>query len=377
MIYLDNAATSLHRPDCVVQAVAEAMNGMGNCGRGAHAASLAAGRTIHEARSRIDRLFHGYGAQQVAFTANSTAALNIAISSLLAEGGHAIATALDHNSVLRPLYRSGAELTILPADEKGRLSLDGLETAFRPDTKLVVCTHASNVTGDLVDIGRIGAACAAHGVPFVLDASQTAGCFAIDMQAMGIDVLCFTGHKGLLGPQGTGGLCVSPRLRLSPLCVGGSGVHSFDREHPAQMPTALEAGTLNGHGIAGLAAALEWLEETGLDTIRRREQALAGRFYQGVKDLPGVKCYGDFSTTERSPIVALNLGDWDSSLVSDELAQRFGILTRPGAHCAPLIHEAMGTVAQGAVRFSFGYFNTKEDVDAAIRAVDTLCREEA
>lgn len=377
MIYLDNAATSLHRPSCVVQAVTEALNGLGNCGRGAHAASLAAGRTVHEARTLIDRLFHGYGAQQVAFTANSTAALNLTISSLLAGGGHAITTALEHNSVLRPLYRSGAELTILPADAQGRLSLEGLEEAFRPDTKLVVCTHASNVTGDLVDIERIGAMCAARGVPFVVDASQTAGCFAIDIQAMHIDVLCFTGHKSLLGPQGTGGLCVSPRLRLSPLCVGGSGVHSFDREHPAQMPTALEAGTLNGHGLAGLAAALEWLEGTGLDAIRRREQALADRFYRGVKNLPGVKCYGDFSVQERAPIVALNLGDWDSALVSDELAQRFGILTRPGAHCAPLIHQALDTVKQGAVRFSFGYFNTEEEVDTAIRAVETLCREDA
>lgn len=377
MIYLDNAATSLHRPPCVVQAVTEALNGMGNCGRGAHAASLAAGRTVHEARTLIDRLFHGYGAQQVAFTANSTAALNLTISSLLAGGGHAITTALEHNSVLRPLYRSGAELSILPADAQGRLSLEGLEEAFRPDTKLVVCTHASNVTGDLLDIERIGAMCAARGVPFVVDASQTAGCFAIDIQAMHIDVLCFTGHKSLLGPQGTGGLCVSPRLRLSPLCVGGSGVHSFDREHPSQMPTALEAGTLNGHGIAGLAAALEWLEDTGLDAIRRREQALADRFYRGVKNLPGVKCYGDFSVRERAPIVSLNLGDWDSALVSDELAQRFGILTRPGAHCAPLIHQALGTVKQGAVRFSFGYFNTEEEVDTAIRAMETLCREDA
>ena len=377
MIYLDNAATSLHRPACVVQAITEALNGLGNCGRGAHSASLAAGRTIHEARSRIDRLFHGYGPSQVAFTSNSTAALNLALSSLLAGGGHAITTGLEHNSVLRPLYRSGAELTILPADANGQLSLDGLEAAFRPDTKLVVCTHASNVTGDLVDIAHIGAVCAAHGVPFVVDASQTAGCFAIDMQAAHIDVLCFTGHKSLLGPQGTGGLCVSPKLQLAPLCVGGSGVHSFDREHPSQMPSALEAGTLNGHGIAGLVASLEWLEETGLNTIRRREQALADRFYRGVKNLPGVKCYGDFSVKERSPIVALNLGDWDSALVSDELAQRFGILTRPGAHCAPLIHKAMGTVEQGAVRFSFGYFNTEEEVDTAIRAVETLCMEDA
>lgn len=314
------------------------------------------------------------------FTANSTEALNIAIYGLFSSGDHVISTDLEHNSVLRPLYdlqTRGVSVDFVPADRQGNIRYEDMETLFRPETKAVVCTHASNLTGNLLDIAKIGAMAHAHGALLVVDASQTAGAVPIDMRRMNIDVLCFTGHKSLLGPQGTGGLCVSPKLRLAPLCVGGSGVHSFDREHPSQMPTALEAGTLNGHGIAGLAAALEWLEETGLNTIRRREQALADRFYRGVKDLPGVKCYGDFSVKERSPIVALNLGDWDSALVSDELAQRFGILTRTGAHCAPLIHKAMGTVEQGAVRFSFGYFNTEEEVDTAIRAVETLCMEDA
>ncbi len=377
MIYLDNAATSLHRPPCVAEAVCQAMGSMGNSGRGAHDASLAAGRTIFDARRRVDRLFHGYGPEQAAFFPNVTAALNTAITSLLAGGGHAITTALEHNSVLRPLYRTGADLTILPADKAGRVDLSGLEAAFRPDTRLVVCTHASNLTGHVLDIAHIGAVCAKHGVPFVVDAAQTAGCFAIDMQAMQISVLCFTGHKGLLGPQGTGGLCLAPHIQLAPLMVGGSGVHSFDKEHPRQMPTALEAGTLNGHGLAGLAAALAWLEETGLDAIREKEDRLARRFYEGVKDLPGVVCYGDFSAAQRAPIVALNLGDWDSAAVSDELAQRFGILTRPGAHCAPLAHQALGTEEQGAVRFSFGYFNTEDEVDAAIQAMRTLAQEEA
>lgn len=376
MIYLDNAATSLHRPACVVDAICQALNGMGNCGRGASGASLTAGRVVTQCRSRIDHLFHGFGPLQVAFTANSTAALNIAITSLVGPGEHAITTALEHNSVLRPLYRSGAELTILPADTYGNIDLADLSRSIRSNTRLVVCTHASNVTGNLLDIAAIGAVCKQHGIPFVVDASQTAGVFPIDMQAMGISVLCFTGHKGLLGPQGTGGLCVDPALSLRPLMVGGSGIHSFDQEHPHQMPTALEAGTLNGHGIAGLNAALGWLEETGLACIRQKEQALAQRFYQGIRNLPGIVCYGDFSTTERAPVVSLNLGNWDSALVSDELAQRFDIQTRPGAHCAPLMHKALGTQVQGAVRFSFSYFNTEQEVDAAIDALTTLCMEE-
>lgn len=372
MIYLDNAATSLHRPACVVQAITEALNGLGNCGRGAHSASLAAGRTIHEARSRIDRLFHGYGPAQVAFTANSTAALNLALSSLLAGGGHAITTGLEHNSVLRPLYRSGAELTILPADANGQLSLDELEAAFRPDTKLVVCTHASNVTGDLVNIAHIGAVCAARGVPFVVDASQTAGCFAIDMQAAHIDVLCFTGHKGLMGPQGTGGLCIRPGVELRPLLRGGTGIHSYDREQPQAYPARLEAGTLNTHGIAGLHAALKFIEKQTVQAIGAHERALMRRFYDGVKDLDGVTVYGDFSRSERAAVVALNIRDYDSAEVADALFADYDIATRAGAHCAPRMHEALGTVQQGAVRFSFSYFNTENEVDTAIAAVREL-----
>ena len=377
MIYLDNAATSLHRPDCVVQAVCQAMTHLGNCGRGASGANLTAGHVVAECRSKIDTLFHGYGAIQVAFTPNSTTALNIAISSLVRPGDHVITTELEHNSVLRPLYRSGGELTILPANKQGDISLTDLAHAFQPNTRLVVCTHASNVTGNLVDIAAIGKLCKEKEVPFVVDASQTAGVFPIDMQTMGISVLCFTGHKGLRGPQGTGGLCVEPSIHLSPLVVGGSGVHSFDKEQPRQMPLSLEAGTVNSHGIAGLNAALDWLTQVGMAAIRKKEQVLALRFYQGVRDLPGVTCYGNFSHTDRAPIVALNLGSWDSALVSDELADRFDIHTRPGAHCAPRMHQAFGTEQQGMVRFSFDYFNTEQEVDAAIHAITTLCMEDA
>ena len=227
-----------------------------------------------------------------------------------------------------------------------------------------------------MDIRKVGEIAHRHGVLFVVDASQTAGVFPIDVQADGIDILCFTGHKGLLGPQGTGGLYVREGLAVRPLKSGGSGVQTYSKTHPSEMPTALEAGTLNGHGIAGLHAALEYLAEEGIDSIRACEQALMWRFYEGVKAIPGVKVYGDFSGKERCPIVTLNIRDYDSSEVSDELLMTYDISTRPGAHCAPLMHEALGTVEQGAVRFSFSHFNTEEEIDTAIRAVKELAEEE-
>ena len=192
---------------------------------------------------------------------------------------------------------------------------------------------------------------------------------------MKIDILCFTGHKGLLGPQGTGGIYVREGVEIRPLKTGGSGIQTYSKTHPIQMPTALEAGTLNGHGIAGLHAALAYLERTGIDEIRAREQSLMRRFYEGVKEIPGVKIYGDFSQENRCAIVTLNIGEYDSSEVSDELLTEYGISTRPGGHCAPLMHEALGTVEQGAVRFSFSHYNTEEEVDIAIRAIHELAEE--
>jgi selenocysteine lyase/cysteine desulfurase len=252
-----------------------------------------------------------------------------------------------------------------------------MEQAIKDNTRAIICTHGSNLTGNLVDIAKVGQIAVKHGLLFCVDASQTAGCFPIDVQEMNIHILCFTGHKGLLGPQGTGGIYVKEGVTVRPLLSGGSGVQTFSRTHPQQMPTALEAGTLNGHGIAGLHAALGYLKQTGLTTIREREQALMRRFYQGVSGIAGVKIYGDFDTWERCAIVTLNLEDYDSSQVSDELFTDYGIATRPGAHCAPLMHQALGTVEQGAVRFSFSHYNTEEEVDKAIDAIRELLRDEA
>ena len=375
MIYLDNAATTLIKPDCVIEAVCGAMSHMGNSGRGSHGASLDAARTIYEAREAAARFFGFEDPTRVVFTSNITESLNTVIGGLFKTGEKIITTALDHNSVLRPLYlleEQGLDLTIVPAGKDGTICCGDIERAVRPETRAVICTHASNLTGNLVDIQGVGNICRNHEILFILDSAQTAGVFPIHMGKMKIDILCFTGHKGLYGPQGTGGICIREGIEIHPLKVGGSGVHTYDRRHPSVMPAALEAGTLNGHGIAGLLAAIRWLEETGIDNIRRKEDALMRRFYEGVCTIPGIKIYGDFTQKDRAAIVALNLGDYDSGEVSDELSCHYGISTRPGAHCAPLMHQALGTVEQGAVRFSFSYFNTEEETDRAVEAVREL-----
>ena len=378
MIYMDNAATTMHKPKEVIDAVVVAMSSMGNAGRGVNEASLSASRLIYDTREKLCRLFGAEDPRQIVFTANSTESLNIAIKGILNPGDHVIATMLEHNSVLRPLYemeKKGVRLTIVKSNLEGTLDLADIENAIAPDTKMIVCTNGSNLTGNYIDPEPIGTLAREKGIVFVVDASQTAGVFPIDVQKMKIDVLCFTGHKGMLGPQGTGGMYDRKGLSVRPLLSGGSGVQTYSKTHPTEMPTALEAGTLNGHGIAGLHAAVEYLEKTGVDTIRAREQDLMWRFYEGVKEIPGVKVYGDFSTKNRCAIVTLNIGDYDSSEVSDELLTEYGISTRSGGHCAPLMHEALGTVEQGAVRFSFSHYNTEEEVDTAIRAIRELAEE--
>ena len=378
MIYLDNAATTLHKPPQVVKAVADALQSMGNSARGTHAGSMAASHTVYDTRVKLAKLFGCPRTDRVAFTANITEALNIAVNGLIGRGDHVITTDCEHNSVLRPLYRladeQGVEVSFVPADRQGNLDYDAFERLMRPHTRAIVCTHASNLTGNLTDLARVSAVAKAHDVLLIVDAAQTAGAYPIDMTALGIDVLCFTGHKGLMGPQGTGGLCVREGLTLRHWKVGGSGVQSYSRTHPTQMPTCLEAGTLNGHGIAGLSAALDFIAEVGVDAIHDRETALMHRFYEGVKEVPGITVYGDFSR-QRMAIVTLNIGDYESGAVSDALSEEYGIATRPGAHCAPRMHQALGTEQQGAVRFSFSWFNTEQEIDAAIQAVRELAAE--
>lgn len=377
-IYADAAATSFPKPLPVIQAVSEAMCTLGSAGRGVHSASLAASRTVFQCRLMLSTLFHAAGPEQVVFTSNATEALNLLIKGVFLPGDHVITTAMEHNSVLRPLYeladqKDGITLTILPCEADGTLSLTRLEAAVTPQTRAFLCTHASNVTGICNDISAIGALCRRHGILFFLDAAQTAGVFPIHMEEDHIAALAFTGHKSLLGPQGVGGLCLHPSLRLRPLKTGGSGIHSFSRQHPAGLPEALEAGTLNVHGIAGLLAGLRFLTDTGPDRIRSREAQLWRCFYEKIKDLPGIRIYGNLSyEVPRAPILSLNVGDLNSALVSDRLAQQYGIATRAGAHCAPLMHAHFHTEEQGMVRFSFSYRNTQAELDTIAEALRSL-----
>ena len=372
MIYLDNAATSLHKPPGVARAVAEAVEHLGNPARGGHPAALAANRVVYDTRRKLAALFGCPRPDHVVFTVNATEALNIAIYGLLGPGDRALTTDLEHNSVLRPLYdlaEQGMALDVVPADRQGRVDYADFEGLLRPDTKAVVCTHASNLTGNVLDLKRIADLAHRRGALLIVDAAQTAGLLPIDMGELGIDVLCFTGHKGLMGPQGTGGLCIRPGVELRPFKRGGSGVRSHDPHQPMEYPTRLEAGTLNAHGLAGLSAALDYLAIAGRESLCAAELARMTAFYEGVRGIDGVTVYGDFTQPLRAGIVALNIRGLDSSRAADLLAEDYGIAVRAGAHCAPRMHRALGTEQTGAVRFSFSPFTTKEEAEAAVAAV--------
>lgn len=375
MIYFDNAATTLHKPPEVIEAVVHAMTTSGNASRGTHTGSLAASRTVYETRKKIADFFHCSRADHVIFTSNSTEALNIAICGTLGKGDHIISTDLEHNSVLRPLYHleeQGASLTFLSANKKGCIDYDDFKRSIKPNTKAIVCTHASNLTGNVLDIERIGHIAKAHNLLFIVDASQSAGCIEINMETMNIDILCFTGHKSLLGPQGTGGLCIHESVEIRPFKRGGSGIHSYEKGQPQAYPARLEAGTLNSHGIAGLCAAINYINTITIPVIAKKEQELLWHFYKGICNIPEIHIYGDFDTKERAAILSLNIEGYDSGTVSDLLSQEYDIATRPGAHCAPRMHQALGTTETGAVRFSFSSFNTMEEVETAIQALKEL-----
>ena len=378
MIYLDNAATTLHKPPQVEEAVLAALRTAGNPGRGAHEPTLHAARLVYAAREALAQLFCAQDPSSIAFASNATEALNIALDGLFAPGDHIITTICEHNSVLRPLYRlrtQGIELSMTDVDEKAQIRYDQWEHLLRPNTKALVVTGASNVTGNLTDLTYAAKFAHQNGLLLIVDAAQTAGAQPTNVEKLGIDVLCFTGHKALLGPQGTGGLYVRSGLRIAPLVVGGSGIHSFDERHPAEMPTALEAGTLNVPGLAGLCAGVQWILEQGVESLAQKEAALTRLFLQKVLSIPGVKVYGDPETFPRAPIVSLNIGQEDSARVADILWEEYGICVRAGAHCAPRMHYALGTETQGVVRFSFSHFNTEDEILSAAQAVQELAQE--
>lgn len=379
MIYFDNAATTLQKPPQVAEAVARALTSFGGVGRGVHPASLAAGMAVYDARARVAELLGAPSAARVAFALNVTMALNTAIDGLLAPGEGAVTTAASHNSVLRPLFRArderGCWIEVAGIRPDASLDWESYKRALARGPKLVVVTHASNLTGDVYDVARMARMAHEAGALFVLDAAQSAGALPVDMSALGVDVLCFTGHKSLFGPQGTGGLCVADGVDIPPFVEGGSGVHSYDERHPRFMPEALEAGTVNAHGLAGLAAGVAFLQDVGVEQVHAHVSRLADVFEAGARDVPGVRILGGRGGVDRSGIVALNVGDADSAQVADRLAQEFDICVRAGAHCAPLMHRALGTERQGAVRFSFSWFNTAAEVEAAVQALASVARE--
>ncbi|MCC8166882.1 MAG: aminotransferase class V-fold PLP-dependent enzyme [Planctomycetes bacterium] len=369
MIYLDNASTTFPKPPAVVQAVVHAVEHFGNPMRGTHPYALDALRAVEAARDDVATLFNCQP-ERVAFTKNATEAINIAVASL---DGHIITTEAEHNAVLRPLYRHG-NIGIARVDGRGRCGLDDIAAERRPDTVAVVMAHGANLSGNIAPVADIGRWCRDNGILFVLDVAQTAGLLDIDMDALAIDALCFSGHKSLYGLQGTGGICVGERFPARPFIVGGSGVDTYRKTQPDELPTRLEAGTLNSHGIATLSAGIAYVREHAPAALLEQATALARSFHTAVAGLDGVVTYGDYDADVRLPLVTLNIGDMDSADVAMILADEFDIAIRPGSHCAPLLHERFGTRHQGAARFSFSHLNTPEEAALAAEAVQALSR---
>lgn len=377
MYYFDNAATTAQKPDAVAQAVYDVLSSgtIGNPSRGAHGYALKAYGIVLQAKDDVKALFHCGPEYDVAFTHNSTAALNMVLKGLIHPGDGVLTTSWEHNAVLRPLYQleaQGVSLAVIGSDSpSGVLQYDAMEALLTPQTKWVVCNHASNVTGNVLDLNRIKAFCQRHHLGLIVDISQTAGATDVDLSDGVVTAACFTGHKSLYGPGGTGGIVIRRDNAVMPYITGGDGVHSFEREQPAAVPGVFEAGTANVAGIAGLDAGINLLLDGGVAAAAAHQDELARIFVPAVREIPGICLYGDFSGS-RVGVYSLNIGEAESAVVSDVLWQEYQMATRPAYHCAPLIHEALGTAVQGTVRFSFSQFTTKEDVRAAVQALRDL-----
>lgn len=380
-IYLDNAATTAQKPIEVANKINDILTSgaYGNPSRGTHDYALQGFREIEEVRDKVKGLFNASNVYEVCFTSGATMSLNTTLHGLLNSGDHVITTAWEHNSVLRPLWqleKQGVKVSYLNgAQLTGELDYSKLDELVQDNTKMIVCTHASNVTGNLIDLDLIKQFCLQHNLLFVLDASQTAGQWPIDLNDEVIDVVCFTGHKSLYGPSGVGGICLKKDLDIKPLVTGGDGMQTFNREPNKQLPGLLESGTLNLVGIAGLGAAIDYLNQESIEAIKNKNKELHDLFYQELQQIPEITIYGDFSQPKAS-VISLNIKDVESGLVSDILWHNYGIATRPGYHCAPMIHETLGTEQQGSVRFSFSSFNTKEEVLKAISALKDIIENE-
>ncbi len=376
-LYFDNAATSWPKPEAVYQAAENQMRmACGNPGRSGHTRTLEADRLIYGAREALANLFNVSDPARIVFALNATDALNIALKGFLRRGDHVLFTAMEHNSVLRPLgrlMRDGMiETTMIPCSVEGYPDLDFLEQSYRPNTRLLVINHASNVTGTIAPLDDMVPSAHARGVCVLLDAAQTAGSLAIDVDASGLDLLAFTGHKSLLGPTGTGGLYVRPGLDLNPLREGGTGSQSELDIHPESMPERLEAGTLNSAGLAGLLEGVNFIRHVGIDTIRADEIKMRDLLCKGLTTVPGIKLYGPAASEKSSSIVSFTLEGADCGEIGYILESSFGILCRTGLHCAPLAHKALGSFPEGTVRLSPGYFTGESDIDYVVNAMHEI-----
>jgi cysteine desulfurase family protein len=372
-IYFDNAATSWPKP-AAVRAALDAYfdDAGGNPGRSGHRMSVAAARIVENARETLADLFHANDPSCIVFTHNATHSLNLALYGLLRKGDHVVTTSIEHNSVMRPLRHLetlGVELTVVTCAPDGMLDLDSLRRAVRPNTRLLVTTHASNVVGTLTPVRAVAALARERNIFYLVDAAQTAGAMPIDVQEMGVDLLAFSGHKGLLGPTGTGGLYIREGVALSPLVRGGTGSDSALETQPEFLPDAYESGTVNVAGIAGLGAGVRFLSEIGIETVRAHERKLVAQFLADASEIPGITLYGPRDAGLQCGVVSFNVAGAVPSEVGLILDESFGIMARPGLHCAPSAHRTIGTFPTGTVRFSIGWFNTPAEVETALGAL--------
>lgn len=380
MIYLDNAATSFPKPACVMREMDRCMNEYcANPGRGGHALSVKAGLAVTQVRETVCRLFNIPDPMNLAFTKNATEALNIAIKGSVTPGCHVITSEMEHNSVTRPLKTlerdAGISVTTVAGNGSGEIDPEDLKKEIRRDTKLIVCTLSSNVNGVIMPVAEIGRIAREAGITFLLDASQGAGSIPVDVVSQYIDILAFPGHKGLMGPQGTGGLYVREGLLLRSLMEGGTGSNSEDPYQPEFMPDLFESGTLNTPGIVGLGAAAAYIEAVGFERIRSHKHKLVNMLSEGFSGIPGIKLYSLNDISRNSGIVAINMKDLDSAELSYILDKDYGICTRAGLHCSPSAHRKLGTLHRGIVRFSAGCFNTEDEIIETINAVDRISRK--
>lgn len=379
MIYLDNAATTYPKPETVYDAIMDCMkNYCANPGRSGHKLAMRAAREIYDARENIAKLFNIDNPMNVVFTNNATDSLNLAIKGVVKDGEHIITTSMEHNSVVRPiksLEKYGIKNTIVQCDKDGFLDVDRIKEAIKPNTKLIVTTHASNVVGTLIDIKSVGEIAKENNILYLLDASQTAGVYNIDVKDINVDMIAAPGHKCLFGPQGTGILYIREGINVNISKEGGTGSRSEDLFQPELLPDKYESGTHNTPGIAGLNEGIKFILNKGIDNIRIHEEQLCQYMINRLNEVPNIIIYGPKNSKQRAPVISINIGYMDPGEVTFLLDSKYGIATRSGIHCAPLAHKTIGTLEQGAIRFSLGYFNTKADIDKAIEALKEIAND--